>query len=208
MNAANQEQWAEFWRKLDAKGEPANHWPRLRDAYSENWRAYHNLVHIGHCLQELRFAKTQALDANALEAAIWFHDVVYDMRAKDNEERSADVAEAVLLNGGLPQKFIQQVRLLILATKHNCVPTDNEQGLMVDIDLSILGQNPTRYAAFEEEIRAEYSWVSAADFAAGRSTILKGFIQRKTIFCTTVFVERYEQQARTNLQWAIERLTR
>ena len=146
MQPTNRSQWMDFWQRLGASGDPLQHWNRLERAYSESWRAYHNLTHIGHCLAEFAETKGLANDAIALEAAIWFHDVVYDTRAKDNEERSADFAREVLSSGHLPEDCARKVCSLILATKHNHAPTGHDEGLMVDIDLSILGQNSERYA--------------------------------------------------------------
>jgi predicted metal-dependent HD superfamily phosphohydrolase len=102
MNAANQRQWADFWQRIGASGDAKVPWARLREAYSESWRAYHNLTHIGHCLWEFDQAKQLAQNAESLEAAIWFHDFVYDTHAKDNEERK--------LRHGRP---IQQVTLFV-----------------------------------------------------------------------------------------------
>jgi len=206
MQAATKNQWVDFWKHLGATGDALQYWNRLEQAYSENWRAYHNLRHIGHCLAEFAEAKQQAKDPNALEAAIWFHDAVYDTHAKDSEERSADLAREVLTSGGLPADFVSNVTSLILATKHNHAPTGHDDGLMVDIDLSILGQDSERYARFEKEIRDEYSWVSPLNFAIGRTAVLNNFLTRKTIYNAAPFIGKYEAQARRNLAWAITRL--
>ena len=55
-------------------------------------RAYHTLRHIEACLAWMRDAPLEDDDRIAAEFAIWFHDAVYDTRASDNEERSADLA--------------------------------------------------------------------------------------------------------------------
>jgi predicted metal-dependent HD superfamily phosphohydrolase len=206
MDAANEKRWREFWQRLDAHGDAMPPWQDLQVAYTESWRAYHNLDHIGHCLTEFT-AVSQLADAPAaVEAAIWFHDAIYDTQRKDNEERSADLAAAVLAGAGKSAGFCECVHTLILATKHQSPPASNDARLLTDIDLSILGQSPDRYAEFEQQIRCEYSWVAARDFAAGRSAILNCFLQRKSIFNVPIFKERYEEQARVNLAWAVKQL--
>jgi len=52
MAAANVNQWREFWQRLGAHGDSLPAWRELETVYSESWRAYHNLHHIGHCLEE------------------------------------------------------------------------------------------------------------------------------------------------------------
>jgi predicted metal-dependent HD superfamily phosphohydrolase len=206
MEAANEKQWRNFWQSLGARGDAVATWQRLHAAYTEAGRAYHDLQHIDHCLKEFAGVRRLADDAKGVEAAIWFHDVIYDPRAKDNEEQSADFADSVLAAAGLSEVFRQRVRALILATKHDRPPADTDAALVVDIDLSILGQSSARYAEFERQIRFEYAWVSDVEFAAGRAAILKGFLNREHIFRHEAFAARYEQQARENIAWALARL--
>ena len=206
MIAASQERWSEFWKRLGANNDPLPCWHKLRASYSESWRAYHNLNHISHCLTEFDNAKELVVNPNAVETAIWFHDAIYNTRQKDNEERSADLADEFLAGAGISKGFRQSVRELILVTKHNQTPSDSDASLLVDVDLSILGQTPELYAEFEENIRQEYAWVSPADFAAGRSGVLQSFLNRESIFNSEPFRRKYEPQARVNLAWAIKRL--
>ena len=68
----------------------------LTAAYSAPNRHYHNLAHIQDCLDQL--ARVDGLSASEraiLEAAIWWHDVVYDPARSDNEELSAQLAERI-----------------------------------------------------------------------------------------------------------------
>jgi predicted metal-dependent HD superfamily phosphohydrolase len=206
MAAANEKQWLEFWQRIGVGGNPLLPWQRLHAAYTETWRAYHNLDHIGHCLEELATIPQLADDPLALEAAIWFHDAIYDTHRKDNEVRSAELANAILRDAGKANSFSETVQMLILATKHQSQPTSQDAGLVSDIDLSILGQSAERYADFERQIRHEYAWVSDQDFAAGRSAVLNGFLQRECIYNSPTFARQYEAQARMNLAWAIKQL--
>lgn len=206
MEAANEKQWRNLWLRIGAHGDPARPWQLLHAAYTKSWRAYHNLNHIEHCLKEFAGVSQLADDAKAIEAAIWFHDVIYDTHGKDNEERSADVAESVLSAAGLTEEFRSRVHALILATRHTESPIGKDASLLVDIDLSILGSSVERYDEFERQIRAEYSWVTESDFATGRANVLKGFLSRGSIFTSETFSLKHEVQARSNLARAIKRL--
>ena len=79
---------------------------------------------------------------------------------------------------------------------------------MVDVDLSILGREKNRFFKYEEEIRREYEWVPLSVFVPKRAEILQRFLARGHIFSTDWFRQKYEKQARMNLEESISRLTR
>lgn len=66
---------------------------RLTTAYSEPVRHYHTLAHITDSLYEFDRLIGLAEAPHEIEMAIWFHDAVYDPKAHDNEERSAEWAQ-------------------------------------------------------------------------------------------------------------------
>lgn len=198
--------WFEFWQRLGVKNSPASFFAELEARYSEPHRAYHSLAHVMDCLAEFESAKDAAHDPTAVEMAIWYHDIVYDPRAKDNEEQSAELAAKVSSDIGLPSPLNQRVNRLILATKKHDASLDQDAPLLVDVDLSILGRGPQRFDNYENQIRQEYSWVSDEAFAAGRTAVLESFLTRPVIYSTEFFRNKYEQQARENLKRSISKL--
>ena len=178
----------------------------LVSRYNEPHRAYHNAQHLADCLKQLDLAPPSTPNADVVELALWFHDAVYDVRAGDNERASADLAAEFLATCGAPTELMDQTKRLILATEHQVIPIDIESQLMIDIDLSILGQPPTRYHEFEEQIREEYAWVPEDVFRMKRAEVLSGFLAREQIYSTLWFYKSYEEQARINLQRAIATL--
>ena len=197
-----EERWLDFCRHLGLEG--TDQWLVLKSGYSEPERAYHNLGHIADCLAQLDALALPEPEATALEAAIWFHDLVYDTRAKDNEERSAEAALSFLR----PTTMAAEVAELIRATKHHNPAETGFAIILCDIDLSILGRDPQSYAGYAKAIRKEYGWVSDEDYASGRTAVLRNFLDRDHIFATSEFRIRYEQQARANLQGELDVLAR
>lgn len=195
---------SEFCRSLGCPTPEA--FDALVDAYQHPPRAYHNLDHIRACLEELDTVRGSCNEPNAVEAAIWFHDAIYDARRSDNEQQSAQLARRVLSNCGMSAAFCDRVERLILATRHDRPPGTPDEALIIDIDLSILGQPPHIFDAYERAIREEYAFVSEPDFRAGRSKVLQRFLDCKQIYSTEGFRARYEAAARANLERSLRRL--
>lgn len=202
MNWPGQERWRRLWQAVGASGDASVWFETLTRAYAEPHRHYHNQRHIADCLAELDEARLLARQPEAVELALWFHDAVYDPKAADNEEQSAALAKRCLESAGR-RDLAETVAALVMATKLHNTDTDTDAALMMDLDLSILGQNETRFAEYEAGVRAEYSWVSQDIFSAKRAEILQRFLNRERIFSTEHFFARYERQARTNLEQSI-----
>ena len=142
----------------------------------------------------------------AVELAIWFHDAIYDPHAYDNEERSAELARRWISECGGSVDLCNSVGTLVMATKTHEPNTYADAPLLVDVDLSILGQPKARFDEYERQIRAEYGWVPEKIFAAKRAEILQRFVERPRIYMTKHFLEKYEQLARGNLERSIAAL--
>jgi predicted metal-dependent HD superfamily phosphohydrolase len=180
----------------------------LAAAYSAPGRYYHTLTHIQHVLETIESLNREADDLAALELAAWFHDAVYDPRAKDNEERSADYAEQVLRGFGLPEGTIAVTRQLIMQTRtHQPVGGDRDSRVFLDADLAILGAPADRYEEYARAIRQEYAWVPEEQYRSGRRQVLRNFLERPRLYQTAPMFEAFEEQARRNLTGEVERLS-
>jgi predicted metal-dependent HD superfamily phosphohydrolase len=196
----------ELWSRLDAAGDGQGTFTRLMAAYAEPHRAYHTAEHIADCLAQLDAAPETSADRTLVEAAIWFHDVVYDPRAADNEAESAAWATYILSGAGVALPAIDAIRRLILLTRHVEPAHDSIGGLLCDIDLSILGRSPAEFDEFERRIRAEYDWVPEREYRAGRARVLSRLLGWDPLYQTEYFRRRYEAAARNNLAAVIARL--
>ena len=209
MNAATSDRWARLWRQVSAAtGDPQPIYRELASLYSQPHRHYHNLHHIAECLAEFDSARPLANQRVVVELAIWFHDAIYDTRAQDNEERSAELAKLRIADAGGSAELCEAVAALVVATKTHEPSVHPDAPLVVDVDLSILGHPKERFQEYETQIRREYDWVPEATFAAKRAEILERFLARKRLYTTPPFFDKYERQARTNLQDSIRTLTK
>lgn len=203
----SEQRWIQLWKRLGAQGDARAVYDDLVARYAEPHRTYHTLEHIEHCLNEFESVRHLAARPSAVEWALWHHDAIYDTKAKDNEDRSAALAAETARNASLTDDFGKLITHLIMATKHLVVPTDPGTQLLVDIDLSILGQSEDRFDTYERQVREEYKRVAEDVFVARRSAILKLFLERPTIYSTPFFRTRYEAQAQWNLTRSLAQLS-
>ncbi len=190
--------WARAWSESGLQP-PAGLFEQLVGAYNEPQRHYHTLQHLSECIAHFGQARNLAHFPGEVAIALWFHDAVYDVRGKTNERLSADWAVRILGASKASQAMLDRVEQLILATRHDVTPARPDEQLLVDIDLVILGATPQRFAEYDQQIRAEYSWVPDLVYNMQRRSVLRSFLARTTIYSTSYFRERYEAQARANL---------
>src|SRR5215468_9451009 len=172
-------------------------------AYTAPERHYHGLRHI-EALLRLALACADAIaDYEAMEAAIWFHDAVYETRRHDNEQRSADLAAARLAGTTAPDR-IARIAAMIRATAGHRMPdfvdaaAAQDCALFLDMDLAILGSPAAEFEDYEHAVRREYDWVSEPQWRAGRRAVLTDFLARPAIYVTAQFRTSYEEAARRN----------
>jgi predicted metal-dependent HD superfamily phosphohydrolase len=176
-------------------------------AYSTPGRYYHTLKHIHHVLSIIQILQGYINNLAAVQLAAWFHDVVYDTEAQDNEERSADYAFELLNNLRIPKITITTVTHLILNTKdHQAAVNDYDAQVLLDADLAILATNSVQYEEYTHAIRQEYGWLPEKDYITGRQQVLERFLQRSRIYYTPLMSEFAEPSARGNIQAEIKSL--
>ncbi|TKB21332.1 MAG: hypothetical protein E5V75_02845 [Mesorhizobium sp.] len=183
----------------------------LTALYQAEDRHYHSLAHIEAMLALVEEYRRLLHDPSAVEAAIWFHDAVYDSRAKDNEAKSAALAEQKL-SGRISSERLSRIVAMIDATATHQLPRlDDEKAtsdaaLFLDMDLAILGAEPGAFDGYEKAVRREYGWVEEPMWRAGRAAVLKSFLARPHIYHTAAFRQRFEAQARQNMEHSLAAL--
>jgi predicted metal-dependent HD superfamily phosphohydrolase len=181
----------------------------LVELYSDNQRAYHNLSHIKALLDTAAGYKAAIENDPAVSFAIWFHDAIYNTRAKDNEEQSGELAVQALSRMAVPDDTIRLVRRMILATKHHQAEGLSDDGkLFLDFDLAILGREAEVYREYSRAIRMEYAWVPEALYRQERQKVLNSFLQRESLYFSRQMAGRFEAQARHNIEEELRELVR
>jgi predicted metal-dependent HD superfamily phosphohydrolase len=141
-----------------------------------------------------------AENPDAIEFAIFVHDAIYDASRKDNESRSAILGAMLLDQLGAQAAFVSRVDALVAATSHTRSGHAGDEALIVDLDLSILGADPTRYDEYAVGVRNEYAHADASTYRVGRCAFLRSMLARDRLFTNENVRDRFESQARSNMQ--------
>lgn len=174
--------------------------------YREKHRRYHNVAHlvavVAHAEQLVttESAAGAVLDAGAVIAAAAYHDAIYEPRSPANEQASGRLAHSDLATLGWPADRIDRVVTMIAGTTTHLDPPDLEASILFDADLAVLGASPASYAEYVAAVRAEYRHVPDDAWRSGRASVLRGFLERASIFATDTGRRRWEDTARKNLR--------
>ncbi|HYI78647.1 MAG TPA: hypothetical protein VEW65_13585, partial [Chryseolinea sp.] len=144
-------------RHSDSISLAKEYYDELLQRYSERSRYYHNLNHLYHLLLQILPLGSQLDDMDAVLFALYYHDVVYRVMRRGNEERSAKLASSRLKVLGLEDSRIDRCKNHILATKSHEMSHDTDTNFFTDADLSILGKDWLTYKTYTEAIRREYA---------------------------------------------------
>ena len=173
--------------------------------WSESHRKHHTVAHLHEVLDAIGVLADAGIefDREAVELAAWFHDVIYEIGADDNEDRSAALARDVLSESPVRD----EVARLVLAIKtHKPGEGDVNGAVLSDADLAVLGSPAARYRAYAAAVREEYASIPDEVFNSARAQILSALLDGP-IFHTEAGRARWEEQARRNVGEEIAELT-
>jgi len=179
------------------------------NAYSAKGRYYHDMNHLYGVISMWYDHKHLLKDADAIFFAAIYHDIVYNPKRNDNEEKSSEFFINKVMFKLIPKeesaKIALTVHKAILATKHNSeskIYYENNKDIqyLLDFDLEILGtRHESTYEWYRKGVRKEYSMYPLKKYKAGRKAVLESFLNRPKIFLTKEF-EKVEKRARKNLK--------
>lgn len=172
------------------------------ERYNEPWRFHHAFDHLA---DVTGYLVEVAEDLRSPRASLWTgigHDAVMipQLLGGVNEDLSAQWTVAKLepyLSGRELELIDRYVRA---SASHSWDRKDSDLAHFLDADLKILGAPPEAFEAYDANIRREYSFVDLETYRQGRYAILNGFYRQKRLFITDTAHERFEDQAKANLE--------
>jgi len=161
---------------LDTYNDMVNRW-------SESHRFYHNLNHLNYIIEKLEKSYFDGIitepERNKLIVVAFFHDIVYNPKADDNESQSVRYfIEKCKDIGVATDDFIDDVSMMIMDTKYRVKPNDSLSSIFWEIDNSILDSNINKLIEYEHQIFKEYQWVSYDVYKENRIKFLESSLGR------------------------------
>lgn len=185
--------------------ETTKYWKELAKVYSAKSRHYHNLVHLEEMIALYVLYRSELQFPDEVLYAIFYHDYVYKVTRKDNEQKSAEYALSILPSNASLNK--QLVFELICATQLHQHHETEDINWLIDFDLKILSKEWEKYKIYCDQIRKEYKIYPDFLYKPGRKKALEHFLENDFIYQTPEFRTKYEQIARQNIQHEIKILT-
>jgi predicted metal-dependent HD superfamily phosphohydrolase len=181
-------------------------WNEIEIEYTSKNRYYHTLAHLEKILLELEEVKSRIADWPTILFSLYYHDIIYNIRKSNNELKSAEFAEDRMQSLGIPKEKIEKCKEQIIATSSHKLSDDLDTNYFLDADLAVLGCSRGDYKIYSEDIRKEYRIYPDLFYNTRRKKVIKYFLSREQIYKTGHFYDKYEVQARENLQWELKNL--
>ena len=180
----------------------------IKTHYSSPKRFYHNLSHIQALLNQAKAFKSTINNYDIVCFAIWYHDIIYSTTKHNNEKKSAKTAIKRLKQLQLNTENIALCATLIQSTQnHQPLNNDNDDNsLLLDFDLDILGSEWNVYLNYTQNIRKEYGRFPNFMYKKGRKKALRHFLERDCIYHSTHYFNEKETKARENINRELELL--
>ncbi len=183
-------------------------WNAITQYHGKKNRYYHNLSHLEHLYSNLTKVQNKINDWDMVLFALFYHDYIYNALKQDNEEQSAKKVVEVLHALSIEKHRILQCQEIILATKGHHTSENQDINYFTDADLSILGHHWEAYEIYFKNVRKEYTYYPDFMYNKGRIKVLKHFLNMPKIYKTDHFYNKFEKQAKDNLQEEINILSK
>ena len=172
--------------------------------HSENRIGSHGTGRLKNSLENFDLVRDLFDRPKEAEFAVLFTNSMFDSRRPDSEEVSSEYAQHIALTLNLNQSFSNNVRELIMETKHKKIPEYNDSKLFCDIDISVFGKSPVDFERYEIGLKKDYIWGDDEKFRKGKINLFEKFLERPSIYSSKYFRDLYEDQARKNLTESLE----
>ena len=162
---------------------------------------YHNINHtksvVASIDEIIKVEKVSDYERELLIISAWFHDTGYIKGTQLHEIESCKIAEDFLKSNDVDEKFITEVKDLIMATVFQHVPKNNLERILCDADYNHIGK--PNYKEISNNLRSEWE-----DVGINKTTDLQwskdnlNFLETKHVFHTNFAKENWTKMKEKN----------
>lgn len=179
-------------------------WERYKEGSSDIYHAKPHILYAASWVMNIvrKSDPSKQVFIPSLLTALLYHDAIFVVGAKDNEELCAELSVRDLTDMGVQDNHIKLVSMDIMQTKHAACPDYNEGRVMVDADIASLS-TPNIEAFWADTNRLwKESGKDAETFARGNSAFLKSLADRG-VYCSVPMYVTYIDEARAQQNIAV-----
>ena len=143
---------------------------RLQYSWNEPHRHYHTERHLSFLVSRIEQSDLRGDDLDKMLLTAFFHDVVYDPTAQDNEEQSAEVLRETTQHAVVPE-----VADMIMDTKTHRPRTELSRRF-VELDMAVVSESDfAGLLEWERAVFKEFQYVDYSLYKTGRLALLDGW---------------------------------
>ena len=146
---------------------------RLQWAWLEPHRYYHTEKHLAFLIGRIEQSPVAGDEKDKLLLTAFFHDIVYDPTAHDNEERSVAMLREITQHA-----VVGEVAAMIMDTKTHQPRTELSRRF-VEYDMAVVSESGFgQLLAWEYGVFKEFRFVDYSLYKAGRLALLDGWAKQ------------------------------
>jgi len=144
--------------------------------WNESHRFYHNIYHLNYLLDRIySIVDITELERDILIISAYFHDIVYNPKKSNNEQKSVDILNDYTQ---IPTNIREKCSEIIMDTSSSKTPTDELSKLFWLLDREILNSDIGDLIEYEHKIFKEYQFVPYDTYKKKRIEFLQTLIKR------------------------------
>ncbi|KAK7790154.1 hypothetical protein R5R35_002625 [Gryllus longicercus] len=207
------------WKEVtsDISGDIADSWwAKIVKQYSDDERVTHDMDYLKETFERFESVKKELECPNAVALALIFLYYDYDPKAMDCTDKNVEHFKEFASDAGIPDESPLRTKVLHLmeaASTHSTEEhkTDGAFGnedrhYFLDLDIADLGSAPEKYSVYVAKIKKEYAFLPESMYKSLRIKVLESLLQIPNIYATREFREKYENQARRNVEDEVKSL--
>ncbi|XP_014257749.1 uncharacterized protein LOC106671364 isoform X2 [Cimex lectularius] len=202
----------EIWNELtkDLPDEKNDWWFKIVEKLNDSKRKCHNLSYLEKKFALYESVKHLIKNKAAVRFALFFSYFEYGPIILNSHERNINHFQQFATECKISQdSILYKDVVMLLQCTGSCITEEHKQAgvygcedkhYFLDLDMVILGSEPDVYAEYWDKEREEYDFLPVDMYNSLRVKVLRTFLLIPNIFATKEFRDKYEENARKNIQ--------